>query len=79
MPTLLKIKGYRFYFHSNELGEPPHVHVDKDGRSAKFWLESVTVARNHHLTSLELREIGRIISSHRIDFIGRWHEHFDSH
>jgi hypothetical protein len=28
---------YRLYFHSHEPNEPPHVHVDRDDQSAKFW------------------------------------------
>ena len=36
MPTVLRWKGYRFYFHSHEPNEPPHIHVDKGGASAKF-------------------------------------------
>ena len=29
MPTVLRWNGYRFYFFSNERGEPAHMHVDK--------------------------------------------------
>ncbi len=77
MPMLLRLKGYRFYFYSNEFGEPPHVHVDKDGKSAKFWIESLTVVRNRRFTALELREIARIISDYRLDFLRRWNDYFD--
>jgi hypothetical protein len=34
------------YFHSHEPNEPPHVHVDRDDQSAKFWLAPVALARN---------------------------------
>jgi hypothetical protein len=40
MPTVLVTRGYRFYFYSHETGEPPHVHVDRAGNSAKFRLEA---------------------------------------
>jgi hypothetical protein len=46
MPTVLRLGGYRFYFYSHEPNEPPHMHVDRGGSSAKFWLENVTLARN---------------------------------
>src|SRR2546426_8436204 len=37
-PTVLRVRGYRFYFFSRE--EPrPHVHVQHAGGEAKFWLE----------------------------------------
>jgi hypothetical protein len=77
MPVLLRLKGYRFFFYSGESDEPPHVHVSKDRNVAKFWIESITVVRNTRFTPLELREIARIISEYRLDFLRRWNEHFD--
>lgn len=77
MPTLLRFKGYRFYFYSQDVGEPPHVHVDKGGKSAKFWLGGVVLVRNTRFTPRELREIARIIGFYRLDFLGRWHDYFD--
>ncbi len=41
MPVILRYKGYKFFFFSNEGNprEPLHVHVRKAEASAKFWLE----------------------------------------
>lgn len=37
-PTVLRVRGYRFYFFSRE--EPQsHVHVQHASGEAKFWLE----------------------------------------
>ena len=44
------------YFHSHEPNEPPHVHVDRDDQSAKFWLSPVALARNLGFSPVELRE-----------------------
>ena len=44
MPTVLRSGPYRFYFYSHEPNEPPHVHVDRDDLSAKFWLQPVGLA-----------------------------------
>ena len=76
MPTLLRAQGYRFYFYSQDGTEAPHVHVDKDGKSAKYWMESLVVARNVHFTQIELREIARIISNHKLDFLRDWNDYF---
>ena len=46
MPTVFRWKGYRFLFYSKEIGEPPHIHVLKDGRQLKIWLSDLRVARN---------------------------------
>jgi uncharacterized protein DUF4160 len=39
MPTVFRSGPYRFYFYSHEPNEPPHIHVDRDDLSAKFWLD----------------------------------------
>jgi hypothetical protein len=44
MPTILRFNGYRAGFFSADGDEPPHVHIDKDGNSAKFWLEPLQLA-----------------------------------
>ena len=41
MPTALKIGPYRFYFYSYDCVEPRHMHVDREGMSAKIWLDPV--------------------------------------
>jgi hypothetical protein len=46
MPTVFRAHGFRFYFVSHDLKEPPHVHVERGGAAAKFWLERCQLARN---------------------------------
>jgi hypothetical protein len=49
MPVVLRIRGYCFFFYSNEGSprEPPHVHVEAGDKEAKFWLSpEVRVAYN---------------------------------
>jgi hypothetical protein len=41
MPVVLRAHGYKFWFYEVDLGEPPHIHVGKDGNQAKFWLNPV--------------------------------------
>ena len=36
MPTILRIGPYRFFFFSEESGEPVHVHVIREQTEAKF-------------------------------------------
>jgi len=71
------LDGYRFYFFSNEGHEPPHVHVDKGERSAKFWLDPVELAFNSGYNSKELAEISSKIAESRVALFEAWHEHFD--
>lgn len=76
MPTLMRIGGYRFYFYSHEPNEPPHVHIDHSGRSAKVWLESVALAKNIGYTARELRVITEMVLEHKQDLLEAWHDYF---
>jgi len=61
MPTALRIGPYRFYFYSYDCGEPRHMHVDRENKSAKFWLDPVvSLADNHSYSRKELRDIEQI-------------------
>ena len=44
MPTVLRSGRFRFFFFSNEGGEPVHIHVETSENYAKFWLEPVKLA-----------------------------------
>ncbi|MCP3055461.1 DUF4160 domain-containing protein [Aurantimonas marianensis] len=76
MPTILRIKGFRVYFYSHEPDEPPHVHVDRSGSSAKFWLENVSLARNMGFSAKDLGEVQRLVREHRDAFLEAWHGFF---
>jgi hypothetical protein len=48
MPRIKRIPGpYRFFFTSFDCNEPPHVHVERERKTCKFWLEPLGLARNH--------------------------------
>jgi hypothetical protein len=74
-PTLLSSGPYRVYFFSHEPNEPPHVHVDRDNRSAKFWLQPVALARNFGFPAHELRRIRILIEEHQTRFLEVWNGH----
>jgi hypothetical protein len=76
MPTVLRSGPYRFYFYSHEPDEPPHIHVDRDELSAKFWLEPVQLARNFGFRAQELRTIQSIVTERRRVFLEAWNESF---
>jgi len=76
VPTIHRIGPYRVYFFSNERNEPPHVHVEHDGRSAKFWLDPVRFAQSGGHSIPELRRIERIVRDHRDTYLESWREFF---
>jgi hypothetical protein len=76
MPTVLRTGPFRFYFWSHELGEPPHVHVDRDDFTAKFWLDPISLSRNIGFRPHELRRIQDLVVQHHSHFLEAWHGHF---
>ena len=77
MPTVLRLGPYRFYFYSHELNEPPHIHVDRDNLSAKFWLDPVQLARNLGFSPKDLRVIERMVLEHQQELQEKWDGYFD--
>ena len=76
MPTLLRWKGYRFFFYSADGWEPPHLHVVKDGCEAKIWLNDLSVAINMGYSARELSEIVRKTREERDTFLEAWSGYF---
>jgi hypothetical protein len=76
MPTVLRSGPYRFYFYSHEPNEPPHIHIDREDLSAKFWLAPVQLARNFGFRAHELRTIQSMVTEHSEEFLEAWDEFF---
>ena len=73
MPTILRIASYRFYFHSYDCGEPRHIHVDRENKSVKFWLDPVvSIAENHGCSRRELQDIARIATENLETLRNEW-------
>ena len=68
-PTVFRIKGYRFYFLSNE--EPRmHVHVVCEKGEAKFWMEPIiSLATYVGLKTNQLNEIQKIVEKRKDEII----------
>ena len=65
MPTVLRERGCRFFFYADDRSEPRHVHVQREARTAKFWLEPIECERSGGLTRSELIDIYRLIAQCR--------------
>jgi hypothetical protein len=76
LPTVLRIGPYRFFFYSADGDEPVHIHVERAGDEAKFWLDPVRQAESKGFAPSELRQIGRIVDEHREMLLRSWHEYF---
>ena len=79
MPVILRYKGFRFFFYSNEGSprEPVHVHVREGSSEAKFWLRpDVRVAESHGFSASTLRELSLVVEEHRSLIEKAWYEYF---
>ena len=76
MPTVLRIRGYRFFFVSLDRGEPPHIHVRRENMVAKLWLEPVALERAGGFSRGELNAIAKLVHEHRERILESWHEFF---
>ena len=78
MPTVLRVRGYRFFFFSLEGNEPPHIHTEQAERFAKFWLSPVVLVKSRGFRSGELSEIQTIVEENRAFLLEKWNEYFSS-
>jgi hypothetical protein len=76
MPTVFRTGPYCFYFYSHEPNEPPHIHVDRDRLSAKFWLNIVFLARNRGFGARELRQLEISVRENQRRLPEAWNEYF---
>jgi len=79
MPVVLRYKGYRFFYYSNEGDprEPLHVHVRKGECVAKLWLEPEPgIAESYGMSSSELRELLQVAVENTELIRRNWNEHF---
>jgi hypothetical protein len=77
-PTVLRDGPYRVFFFSSDGAEPAHVHVTRERRTAKIWLEPVTVANSGGFAQNELNKIVRLVQDHQTELLKAWHDFFKS-
>jgi hypothetical protein len=76
MPTIQGIPGaYRLFFYSFDCAEPPHVHVQRERKMCKFWLQPLTLSQNHGFPAHELNGIRKLIQANLSRIEEAWHEH----
>ena len=77
-PTVLRAKGYRFYFFSRE-EQRAHIHVQHADGEAKFWIDpNVELAVNFSLKPKQVGEAQHLIEEHVDEIRNAWAKHFPS-
>ncbi len=76
MPTVLRTDPYRFFFYAGDRQEPPHIHVEPDDKTAKFWLDPVRLQRSGGFGRQEINRIAKLIEDNQQRLLQRWSEYF---
>ena len=76
MPTILRVGPYRFFFYSGDRDEPIHVHIERDDKIAKFWLEPIRLNSSGGFSRVDLSKIHKIIEENRDKISEVWNEYF---
>ncbi len=77
MPTVLRIGPYRFFFYAGDRNEPPHVHVERDAETAKFWLQPVRLQKSRGFNGVELNRLRKLVEEHHEELQGAWDGYFE--
>jgi hypothetical protein len=77
VPTVLRRGPFRFFFYSNEGLEGPHVHVERDRKVAKLWLNPQRIASAGDFSAVEMREIERIVEQEHDLLWKAWNDFFE--
>jgi len=76
VPTVRGIPGpYRFFFYSFDCDEPKHIHVLRERKTCKFWLEPLVLSANDGFSAVELNRIRVTILKHLDRILEAWDEH----
>lgn len=77
MPTVLREGPYRFFFYAGDVDEPPHVHIERDNNTAKFWLDPVRLQNSGGFARTEINRMQRLVENHREDLLRSWNDYFN--
>lgn len=76
MPTAKTIGPYRLFFYAGDGHEPPHIHVERDDKVAKIWLDPVRLQKSGGFTRSEISKIHRIVMENKSEIEEAWNEYF---
>jgi len=65
MPTVLRIGPYRFFFFAGDRDEPAHIHIEREDKVAKFWLDPVRLQSSGGFSRNEIIRIQRVVGEYQ--------------
>jgi hypothetical protein len=76
MPTVLRPGPYRFFFYAGDRNEPSHIHVERDDKTAKFWLDPVRLEHSGGFNRREISRIQGLVRENEERLLRSWDEYF---
>ena len=77
MPTVWRTGPYRFFFYAGDRNEPPHVHVERDSDTSKFWLDPVRLQSSGGFSRSEVYRVQRLVEENQERLLRSWYEYFN--
>jgi len=77
MPTVLRKGPYRFFFYAGDRDEPPHVHVERDDKIAKVWLDPIRLQSSGGFSRLEIDRLQKLLRANHAELLEAWNDYFD--
>ncbi|MBN2338993.1 MAG: DUF4160 domain-containing protein [Acidobacteria bacterium] len=75
MPTILTHGSYRAFFYSGDGGEPGPIHVERDNKIAKIWLDPIKLESSEGSGRIEINQILRITERNQRRLVEAWNEY----
>jgi hypothetical protein len=76
MPTVFRAGPYRFFFYASDRDEPLHIHVERDDKVAKYWLDPIRLQTSGGFNRVELKQLHSIITENQALLMEAWNEYF---
>jgi hypothetical protein len=76
MPTVLRVGPYRFFFYAGDRGEPPHIHIEREDRVAKFWLDPIRLQESRGFSRSEIVRMHKLVTEYKDSLLEAWDEYF---
>ena len=76
MPAVLRVGPYRLFFYAGDRDEPRHVHVERSGNIAKFWLNPVRLQSSGGFSLREIGRVQRMVQQHEQHLVEAWDGYF---
>ena len=76
MPTVAKIGPYRLFFYAGDRDEPAHIHVEREDKVAKFWLDPIRLQRSGGFSRRDIGRIQKVLRARHDELLKSWNEYF---